>query len=162
MSRTPAGCFGIEGLSPIAQPGRLRTRSTSHSVAIRNGCTNIPLAAVRAQEDENLSRKRRSRPRPASVRPPGSVRTDHVPRITVLSDAEDGLSSGRPHHCAFDHDSGAHIFPERDQQLSCQRHDRRLTPTTAITFDSVLKPEGECRARLMAYPKPGELNHRCP
>src|ERR1700732_359844 len=79
-----SGGFGIQGLSPIAQPGRFRTRSTSHSVAIRNGCTNIPLAADRAQEDENLSRNRRFRPRIASVRPPGSVRTDHVLRITVL------------------------------------------------------------------------------
>jgi hypothetical protein len=48
-----------------------------------------------------------------------------------------GLSSGRPNHWAFDHDSGAHIFPERDQQLSRQRHDRRLAPTTAVTIDSV-------------------------
>ena len=61
-----------------------------------------------------------------------------------------GLSSGRPNHGAFDHDPGAHIFPERDQQLSRQRHDRRLAPTTAVTFDSVLEPEGERRARLMA------------
>ena len=72
------------------------------------------------------------------------------------------LSSDRPNHCAFDHNSSAHIFPECDQQLSRQRHDRRLAPTTVVAFDSVLEPEGECRARLMAYPKPGELNHRCP
>src|SRR5271168_4455295 len=114
------------------------------------------------KEDENLSRKRRFRPRLASVRPPGSVRTDPVLWITVLNAWKMGLSSGRPNHCAFDHDSGAHIFPERDQQLSRQRHDRCLAPTTAVAFDSVLKPEGECRARLMAYPKPGELDHRCP
>jgi hypothetical protein len=31
---------------------RFRARSTSHSVAALGGCTNIPLAAVRAQEDE--------------------------------------------------------------------------------------------------------------
>src|ERR1700688_2374837 len=61
-----------------------------------------------------------------------------------------GLSSGRPNHGAFDHDPSAHIFPKRDQQLSRQRHDRRLAPTTAVTFHSVLEPEGECRARLMA------------
>src|SRR5271157_1371890 len=72
-----------------------------------------------------------------------------------------GLSSGGPNHCAFNHDSGAHIFPERDQQLSRQRHDRRLAPTTAAAFHSVLEPESERRARLMAYPKPGDLNHRC-
>jgi hypothetical protein len=33
---------------------RFRARSTSHSVAARNGCTNIPLAAVGAQEDETI------------------------------------------------------------------------------------------------------------
>jgi hypothetical protein len=34
-------------------------RSTSYTVAARDGCTNIPLAAGRAQKDENHSRKRR-------------------------------------------------------------------------------------------------------
>src|SRR5208283_4094358 len=69
---------------------RCRARSTSHTVAVRDGCTNIPLAAGRAQEDENLSRKRLFRPRLASVRPPGSVGTDPVPRIAELGDVEDG------------------------------------------------------------------------
>jgi hypothetical protein len=46
--------FGIQGLSPIADAARFRARSTSHSVAARNGCTNIPLAAVGAQEDETI------------------------------------------------------------------------------------------------------------
>ena len=31
-----------------------RTRSTSHSVAARGGCTKIPLAAGGAQEDETI------------------------------------------------------------------------------------------------------------
>jgi hypothetical protein len=53
-------------------------------VAVRDGRTNIPLAARRAQEDENLSRKRRFAPRLATVRRPGSVRTDQVLRIAVL------------------------------------------------------------------------------
>ena len=48
-----------------------------------------------------------------------------------LNDEADGLPSGGPHHCAFDYDSGAHEFPERDQQLSRQRYDRRLAPTSA-------------------------------
>jgi hypothetical protein len=30
------------------------TRSTSHSVAAQSGCTNIPLAAGEAQEDETI------------------------------------------------------------------------------------------------------------
>src|SRR6516165_7425058 len=149
--------------APLRDAARFRARSTSHSVAVRDGGTNIPLAASRAQEDENLSRNRFFRPRLASVRPPGSVRADSL----ILSRGlrywmKTGLSSGRPNHCAFDHDSSAHIFPERDQQLSRQRHDRRLSPTTAVAFDSVLEPESEYRGRLMAYPKPGELNHRCP
>ena len=44
--------FGIQGLSLIPRSGRFHTRSNSHSVAVRGGCTNIPLAAVAAQEDE--------------------------------------------------------------------------------------------------------------
>lgn len=32
----------------------LLTRSTSHSVAARSGCTDIPLAAGGAQEDETI------------------------------------------------------------------------------------------------------------
>src|SRR5271155_1269206 len=66
------------------------------------------------------------RPRLASGRPPGSVRADHFPRIMVLDSWKTGLSSGRPNYGAFDHDSGAHILPERAPQLSRQRHDRRL------------------------------------
>jgi hypothetical protein len=57
---------------------RFRARSTSHTVAAHDGCTKIPLAAHRAQEDENHSRKRRLRPWLASVRLPGSARTDQV------------------------------------------------------------------------------------
>src|SRR5271170_2621182 len=49
-----SGCFGVHGLSPIAQPGRFRTRSNSHSVAVRDGCTNIPLAAGGARKDETI------------------------------------------------------------------------------------------------------------
>src|SRR5260221_8534810 len=56
-----------------------RARSTSHTVAAHDGCTKIPLAAHRAQEDENHSRKRLLRPWLASVRPPGSARTDQGP-----------------------------------------------------------------------------------
>ena len=48
------GCFGIQGLSPISRSGRFLARSNSHSVAVRDGCTNIPLAAVEAQEDETI------------------------------------------------------------------------------------------------------------
>src|SRR5216683_534268 len=136
----------------------LRARSTSHTVAAHDGCTKIPLAAHRAQEDENHSRKRRFRPWLASVRPPGSARTDQVQE-------DDGVrlecsSSGR--HCgAFDHDTGGYIFPERDQQLPRQRHDRRLAQAAAIKADSFVKPKGERRVRLIAQPQPRELDQRC-
>src|SRR5271157_1317675 len=162
IGQTPKAVAVSEVRARLHDAARFRARSTSHTVAVRDGCTNIPLAAGRAQEDENLSRKRRFRPRLASVRPPGSVRTDPVLRITVLDAWKTGLSSGRPNHGAFDHDSSAHILTERDQQLSRERHDRRLAPTTAVTIVSVLEPEGERRARLMAQPKPGQLDHRCP
>src|SRR5271165_2548403 len=134
---------GIQGSEPDCMTRLVpELRSTSHTVAARDGCTNIPLAAGRAQKDENHSRKRRFRPWPASVRRSGSVRTDPVLRITVLDAGRRGYrGAGYP---------SAHIFPERDQQLSRQRHDRRLAPTTAVTIVSVLEPEGECRARLMA------------
>jgi hypothetical protein len=36
----------------------IRARSTSHSVAVRDGCTNIPLAAAWAQEDEAIPQNR--------------------------------------------------------------------------------------------------------
>jgi hypothetical protein len=53
-------------------------RSTSHSVAARHGCTNIPLAAVGAQEDETILAYGFSKPWVFTVRPPGSARTDQV------------------------------------------------------------------------------------
>ena len=42
----PGGCFGILGLSLFRRTGCFLARSNSHSVAARDGCTNIPLAAV--------------------------------------------------------------------------------------------------------------------
>src|ERR1700680_5250155 len=128
---------------------RFRARSTSHTVAVRDGCTNIPLAAGRAQEDETHTRKRRFRPWPASVRRPGSVRTNPVLGITGLAR---GLSSYGLHHSTFDDDAGGHIFPECGEQISRQRHDRRLSRAAAVAFYAVVEPEGERRVRLMAQP----------
>jgi hypothetical protein len=88
-----------------------RARSTSHAVAAHSSCTKIPLSADRAQEDENHSRMRHFRPWLATVRLPGSARTDQVlgddgvPLVYLL-----GL-----HRNAFDNDAGGHVFPERDQ-----------------------------------------------
>src|SRR5713101_7515057 len=48
---------------------RFRARSNSHPVAVRDGCTNIPLAAGKAQEDETLLQIRLFKPYRISVRP---------------------------------------------------------------------------------------------
>jgi hypothetical protein len=96
----------------LRDAARFRARSTSHAVAAQSSCTKIPLSAGRAQEDENHSRKRHFRPWLATVRLPGSARTDQV-----LGD--DGItlvySLGNLHRNAFDNDTGGHVFPERDQ-----------------------------------------------
>ena len=96
----------------LRDAARFRARSTSHAVAAHSSCTKIPLSAGRAQEDENHSRKRHFRPWLATVRLPGSARTDQV-----LGD--DGItlvySLGNLHRNALDNDPGGHVFPERDQ-----------------------------------------------
>src|ERR1700723_2518714 len=70
--------FGIQGLSLIPRSDRFRTRSNSHSVAVRGGCTNTPLAAVAAQEDETLLNSGFSDHSLVRLVPPGSARTDQV------------------------------------------------------------------------------------
>jgi hypothetical protein len=72
------GRFGIQGPSPIARPGGFLSRSTSHSVAARDGCTKIPLAAGGAREDETILNSGFLRPWLTAVRLPGSARTDQV------------------------------------------------------------------------------------
>ena len=99
-----------------------RARSTSHSVAARNGCTNIPLAAVGAQEDETILEDGFFRPCSDAVRPLDP------PGLISLEDLRIGqrLSSGTFHHGSLDDNACGHIFPERYQQLARQRHDCRL------------------------------------
>src|SRR6266700_2396235 len=113
-----------------------RARSTSHTVAAHDGCTKIPLAAHRAQEDETILE--------TGVLGHGLlrfVRLDPPGLIKVQEDDGVGLvcSSSGCHRSAFDDDAGGYIFPERDQQLSRQRHDRRLTQAAAITADAFVK-----------------------
>jgi hypothetical protein len=56
----------------LPDAARFRARSTSHPVAARDGCTNIPLAAGRGSGERNHSSNRHFRPWTTSVRPPGS------------------------------------------------------------------------------------------
>ena len=124
----------------LRDAARFRARSTSHAVAAHSSCTKIPLSAGRAQEDENHSRKRHFRPWLATVRLPGSARTDQV-----LGD--DGItlvySLGNLHRNAFDNDTGGHVFPERDQELSRQCHDRCLAQAAAVAAYPFVKPDAE-------------------
>ena len=69
-----------------------------------------------------------------------------------LRDWLGGLSSCGLHHSTFDDEAGGHIFPECDEQLSRQRHDRRLAQAAAVAFYAIVEPKGERRVRLMAQP----------
>ena len=72
--------FVIRGLSPLHDLVRLSgTSSNSHSVAARNGCTNIPRAAGSGSGGRDHSNGRLLKPTASSVRPPGSTGTDQIP-----------------------------------------------------------------------------------
>ena len=62
----------------LPDAARFRARSTSHPVAARDGCTNIPLTAGRGSGERNHSSNRHFSPWTTSVRTPGSARTDQV------------------------------------------------------------------------------------
>ena len=89
-----------------------------------DGCTKIPRAAHRAHEDETILE--------TGVLGHGLLRFVHLDLPGLIEVQEDDgvrlvcSSSGR-HRSAFDDNAGGHIFAERDQQLSRQGHDRRLT-----------------------------------
>src|SRR5215469_10835624 len=82
-SKSPVGSVS-KVQAHLRDAARFRARSTSHAVAAHCSCTKIPLSAGRAQEDENHSRKRRFRPWLATVRLPGSARTDQSWEMTEL------------------------------------------------------------------------------
>jgi hypothetical protein len=63
--------------------------------------------------------------------------TNPVLGITGLARS---LSSCGLHHDAFDDDASGHIFPECDEELSRQRHDRRLAKAAAVALYAVLEP----------------------
>src|SRR5208337_5204214 len=78
MCQTPRAASVSEVRARLHDAARFRARSTSHTVAARDGCTNIPLAAGRGSGGRNHSIDRHFRPWHRSVRPPGSARTDQV------------------------------------------------------------------------------------
>ena len=108
-----------------------------------------PACGGRGSGGRHHSLPRLFRPCRGSVRPPGSARTDQV-----LEDLKivERLSSGVFHYGSLDNDAGGDIFPQRDQQLTRQRHDGRLFEAAAIAADPLFEPQSQRRLRLMAQP----------
>lgn len=135
-----------------------RALSTLYTVAVRNSGANIPLAADKGSGGTDHSLQRRFKARPGSgsshLDPPGMISSW---KITELGS---GNASGGLHDCPLDDDAGVDILPQRDEQLAGERDNRCLLETAAVLLDPVLKPQGECRSRLMAQPEPGRLDQR--
>jgi hypothetical protein len=140
-------CFGIQGLSPIAQSGCFLARSNSHSVAVRDGCTKIPLAAGGAHEDETILQSGCSS-HPATrfvhLDPPELIRSWEI--------GEFGWRLSLPgfHHGSLNNDAGCDILPQCHQQFARQSHDGRFLETDPIVADPFLEPQRQRRLRLMA------------
>jgi hypothetical protein len=73
MSQTPRAVSVSEFRARLHDAARFRARSTSHTVAVRDGCTNIPFAAGGGSGGRNHSGRRHFRPWLFAVRPPGSA-----------------------------------------------------------------------------------------
>ena len=94
----------------LPDAARFRARSTSHPVAARDGCTNIPLAAGRAQANETIL--------PIGISGHGLPRFVHpdppeLIRSWKICESVQRLSSGDLHHGSLNEDAGGDIFPQR-------------------------------------------------
>src|SRR5664279_3644186 len=78
IGQTPKAVSVSEVRARLHDAARFRARSTSHTVAVRDGCTKIPLAAGMGSGGRNHSHFRHTGHGDYSVRPPGSARTDQV------------------------------------------------------------------------------------
>ena len=149
-SKIPSlGCFGYPWSEPHCMTRPVSSAgSNSHTVAALNDGPQSRLRCGDGSGERNHSGARHLKPNRTSVRPPGSARIDLSWEIT-----KSGLCalSGGLHHSTLDNDAEGDIFPERDQQLSRQRDDRRL-PQAAALLDAFLEPQGERRLRLMTQP----------
>ena len=121
----------------LPDAARFRARSTSHPVAARDGCTNIPLAAGRGSGERNHSSNRRFRPWTTSVRPPDPPEPI---RPWKICESVQRLSSGDLHHGSLNEDAGGDIFPQRHEKLAGERDDDRLLHTAAVAFDPFFEP----------------------
>src|SRR5208337_3062988 len=155
-------CFPACRSEPDLRAQRLLAGPTSHSVAVRDGSTMIPLSAERAQENETNLRNGSSGPRSRTVRSPGSARTDRVLEeggVGGRGVCESG--SGGLHDSPLDDEAGGHVFPQRHEQLARQGHDQRLLDAPAIGLDAIFEPQRQGRIGLMATPQPGQFDEGC-
>ncbi|TWB43587.1 hypothetical protein FBZ98_1217 [Rhizobium sp. ERR 922] len=143
MTKPPL--FADPQSEPIALPARFRASTTSHPVAASDGRHQFPAFAGAGSGERDQSQDRQL------VRSPGSVRADHTLRIRICF-SHPFRTSGSFHDCTFDHDAGAHVFPECNEQLAGQCHNHRLFQTTAVLSDALLEPTSECRLRLVPQP----------
>ena len=133
-----------------------RARSNLYSVAVRNSCTNFPLAAAGAQEDETIlgfGISGQAYRRFVHLDPPGLIGS--------WKNAEFGLGavSGGLHNRALDDDAGVDVFPQRDEQLAGKRHDHWFTQATAVALHAVVEPACQRGVGLIAQPEPCQLDH---
>jgi hypothetical protein len=149
IAKSPARLFRYPWSEPNCMTRPVSSAgSNSHTVAAVNGCTNIPRACGDGSGERDHSGARHLKPNRTSVRPPGSARIDLSWEIT-----KSGLCAllGGLHHSTLDNDAQGDIFPERDQQLSRQRNDCRLSQAATL-LDAFLEPQGERRLWLMTQP----------
>jgi hypothetical protein len=108
-----------------------RARSTSHTVAVRDGCTNIPLAAPQGSGRREPFSKAAFRAMACFGSSTWIRRTDPYRRLRYwMAWKMRGRRACRQAGLIMApyHDSGAHIFPERDQRLSRERKPRGQAP----------------------------------
>src|SRR5215813_9943262 len=117
---------------PVSEHGQPHMRSPLIAAAPRS---RFRRAGLRKTEPFS---KAAFRPWLATVRLPGSARTDQV-----LGD--DGITLvywlGNLHRNAFDNDTGGHVFPERDQELSRQCHDGCLAQAAPVAVYPFVIPD---------------------
>ena len=87
---------------------RLRALSTLYPVAARSGCTNIPLATGRAQEDDTILEIGIAAM--ACFDSSTGIRQDQLGSWEISESDERAASDGLQ-DCPFDDDTGAYIFP---------------------------------------------------
>jgi hypothetical protein len=133
------GIVRIRGLSPSHEPSLYPVQTHIRSPL----AAAAPLSRVRrawAQEDETLllfGFSSQTLQRSVHLGPPSRIGPGGGKKNLVRAEGS-GFQHG-----PFDHDPGGHILPERDQELACERGDRRLADASTMTLDPLMEPAAE-------------------